>query len=156
VRPRSLQIWNYYLAENISWSPIRTAIYILMIFFVFFWAARGTKHTGEVALTNFKIILRIFFRKESEIGLTKWSWTHGIYTRPMHWRCKVRFETAITVLTVITPHSTFQITVSQYYYVRPYKSVPSYSTIMTVIWPFGSIFGLKQFFSFWTIVNEYN
>ena len=60
----------------------------------------------------------------------------------------VGFRTVITVPTVITPYSTVQITVGQNYGVRPYKTVPPYSTILTASWLFGSNFSPKQFFSF--------
>ena len=69
-------------------------------------------------------------------------------TRPVHLRRNVEIWTVIMVPTVITPYSTVQITVSQYYRVRPYKTVPPHSTILTVIWPFGSNFDPKSFISF--------
>ena len=69
-------------------------------------------------------------------------------TRPVHLRRKVGFWAVTTVPTVITPYSMVQITVGQSYGVRPYKTVPPHSTIMTVIWPFGSKFDPKQNISF--------
>ena len=65
--------------------------------------------------------------------------------RPVHSCHKVGFCTVITVPTVITPYSTVQITVSQNYGARSNKTVPPYSTILTVIWPFGSKFGPNLF-----------
>jgi hypothetical protein len=47
----------------------------------------------------------------------------GILIRPVHLRRKVGYWTVITVLTVITPYSTVQITVGQNYDVGPYKTV---------------------------------
>jgi len=69
-------------------------------------------------------------------------------TRPVHLRRNARFWTVITVPAAITPYSTVKSTVGQNYGVRPYSTVPPYSTILTVIWPFGSNNGLKYFFSF--------
>jgi hypothetical protein len=69
-------------------------------------------------------------------------------TRPVHLRLKVGFWTVITAMTVITPYRTVQITVGQNYGVRPDKTVPSYRTILIVIWLFSSNFGPKQLFSF--------
>jgi len=67
---------------------------------------------------------------------------------------KLDFRTVITVSTVITPYSTVKITVGQNYSARPYKTVPPYSTIWTVIWPFGSNLGPKQLPFFCSNVHE--
>jgi hypothetical protein len=83
-------------------------------------------------------------------NLSLYKTTSGLCTpsTPVHLRRKAGYWTVIMVPTVITPYSTVQIMVGQYYVVRPYKTVPPYSTILTVIWLFGSNFGPKQNFPF--------
>jgi hypothetical protein len=68
----------------------------------------------------------------------------GIF-RPKHLRRKVGIWTVITVPTVITLYSTVQITVSQNYGVRTYKTVPPYGMTLTVIWLFCSNFDPEHF-----------
>ena len=63
--------------------------------------------------------------------------------RHVHLRREVGFWTVIMAPTVIAPYSTVKIKVGQNHSVRPYKTVPPYSMILTVIWPFSSNFEPK-------------